>query len=57
VVARSYERASPEMLHFRDSGEIMYEVPLFPLPLQRGESLSISASRSSSDSLAGNFVS
>lgn len=28
---RFYERALPEMLHFRDSGEIMYEVPLFLL--------------------------
>lgn len=35
VVARSYERALPEMLHFGDSGEIMYEVPLFPLPFCR----------------------
>lgn len=25
---RLYERALPEMLRFRDSGEIMYEVPL-----------------------------
>ena len=32
---RFYERALPEMLHFRDSREIMYEVPLFLLPFRR----------------------
>lgn len=56
MVARAFvrEHALPEMLHFRDSREIMYEVPLFPLPFHR--SLSISTSHFSSDSLAGNFV-
>ena len=41
VAVRFYERALPEMLHFRDSREIMYEVPLFLLPFRRSLSICI----------------
>lgn len=39
VAARFYGRALPEMLHFRDSREIMYEVPLFLFPFCRSLSI------------------
>lgn len=45
---RALIRTLPEILHFRDSGEIMYEVPMFLHSLST-RSLSISTSHSSSD--------
>lgn len=49
---RLYERALPEMLRFRDSREIMYEVPLFPSP----DPFPSKPASASADFLTGNPV-